>query len=100
MRKRVIVGFLALAITIAVGRIYAQRSGGSGAAPQGSATAERGGQAARGGGGRSGRANYEPPLWLPDDQFLRWPFSDPQYLPIDGFKIKSAINEITAISRK
>src|SRR6266550_2469372 len=103
MRTRIIVGILALAATVAVGRLNAQRGGaGSGTvAPQTSPqTGERGGQAARGGGGRSGRAGYEPTLWLPDDQFLRWPFSDPAYTKIDGFKIKGYINEITAISRK
>src|SRR3954451_7614276 len=99
MRTRIIVGILALAATVAVGRLSAQRGGGAGTgvAAQSSQSGEAAGQAAR---GRSGRANFEPTLWLPDDQFLRWPFTDPQYAKIDGFKIKSYINEITAISRK
>ena len=100
MGKRLLIAVLALATTVAVGRLSAQRGGGgtNGVAPQTSQTGEAGAQAAR--GGRSGRANFEPTLWLPDDQFLRWPFTDPQYAKIDGFKIKSYINEITAISRK
>src|SRR5258706_11200064 len=101
MRTRIIVGILALAATVAVGRLNAQRGGAGSGTPQTSPqTGERGGQATRGGGGRSGRSAYEPPLWLPDDQFLRWPFTDPQYAKIDGFKIKSYINDITAISRR
>ena len=99
MRTRIIVGILALATTVAVGRLSAQRSGAAtGVAPQTSQAGQAAAQAAR--GGRSGRANFEPTLWLPDDQFLRWPFTDPQYAKIDGFKIKSLINDITAISRK
>src|SRR5262245_56660220 len=100
MRKRILIAVLALATTVAVGRLSAQRgSGGGGSsavAPQASQR-EAGAQATR---GRSGRANYEPTLWLPDDQFLRWPFTDPQYAKIDGFKVKNYINDITAISRK
>ena len=48
------------------------------------------------------RGRYLPPNWLNDDQFLRWPYpaGDTAYNDLDGFKIKSLINEITAISRK
>src|SRR5690242_18248458 len=98
MGKRILIAVLTLATTVAVGRLSAQRSGRTSAVvPQPSQRGEAGAQATR---GRSGRANYEPTLWLPDDQFLRWPFTDPQYAKIDGFKIKNYINDITAISRK
>ena len=48
------------------------------------------------------RGAFQPPLWLPDDQFSRWPYpaGDTAYNKIDGFKIKDYINQITAISRK
>ncbi|HEV3057382.1 MAG TPA: M28 family peptidase [Vicinamibacterales bacterium] len=68
----------------------AQAGGRGGGAGQGQAQAAGGG----------GRGAYEPTLWLPDDQFLRWPFTDLPYAKIDGFKIKEYINQITAISRK
>jgi peptidase M28-like protein len=96
------VGVFAVALTYGQG-------GGAQSAPDapGAQSGRRGGGGRGAGGagqtptpGRGGRSAYEPTLWLPDDQFLRWPFSDPQYIKIDGFKIKSYINEITAISRK
>jgi hypothetical protein len=48
------------------------------------------------------RGRYLPPNWLQDDQFLKWPYpaGDTAYTDLDGFRIKSMINEITAISRK
>jgi hypothetical protein len=48
------------------------------------------------------RGRYLPPNWLQDDQFLRWPYpaGDVAYDDLDGFRIKSMINDITAISRK
>jgi hypothetical protein len=48
------------------------------------------------------RGAYLPPNWLTDDQFMRWtyPPGDRAYEDLDGFRIKSHINEITAISRK
>ena len=48
------------------------------------------------------RGRYLPPNWLQDDQFLKWPYpaGDTVYNDLDGFRIKSMINEITAISRK
>jgi len=104
MRKAISVMVLSLAATVGAVYLYGQQ-----ARPEPAPAAQRPAQAgnARGqapdaarGSGRSGRANYEPTLWLPDDQFLRWPFTDPQYAKIDGFEIKSYINEITAISRK
>ena len=97
---------LAVAIVVTVALTGARRSASaqsSGPTQAGAASPQdgRAGQAAAGRQGRgSGRSAYEPTLWLPDDQFLRWPFSDPQYKKIDGFKIKSYINEITAISRQ
>ena len=56
--------------------------------------------AQRGGGERSGPA--QPPLWLPDDQYLRWPLppGEQVYAALDAHRIKGYINEITAISRK
>ena len=47
------------------------------------------------------RGRYLPPNWLQDDQFLKWPYpaGDTAYTDLDGFRIKSMINEITAISR-
>ena len=95
-----VAGLLGVAVT------HAQQSGGA----QGAQSAA-GAQAQRGGGGRGvggggvaggigGRGAAEPTLWLPDDQFVRWPYSDPAYSKIDGFAIKGYINEITAISRK
>src|SRR5262245_10400545 len=52
------------------------------------------------GGERSGPA--QPPLWLPDAQYLRWPLppGEQAYGPLDAHRIKGYINEITAISRK
>src|SRR5882724_6872374 len=94
-RTAVIVVALAIALTAAFAGALRRASAQSAAPEQNPAPAARGGQA-RGGG----RSAYEPTLWLPDDQFLRWPFSDPQYKNIDGFRIKSYINEITGISRK
>ena len=48
------------------------------------------------------RGRFLPPNWLQDDQFLKWPYpaGDAAYTDLDGFRIKSMINEITAISRK
>src|SRR5688572_11319729 len=48
------------------------------------------------------RGRYLPPNWLTDDQFLRWPYpaGDSAYNDLDGFRIKSQIAEIVAISRK
>src|SRR2546422_1531712 len=55
---------------------------------------------AQGGGERSGPA--QPPLWLPDEEYLRWPLppSEKVYARLDDHRIKGYINEITAISRK
>jgi Peptidase family M28 len=52
------------------------------------------------GGERSGPA--QPPLWLPDSEYLRWPLPPgmEMYAPLDAHRIKSYINDITAISRK
>jgi len=49
---------------------------------------------------RSGPA--QPPLWLPDDEYLRWPLppSEQAYASLSGRRIKGYINEITAISRR
>jgi peptidase M28-like protein len=49
---------------------------------------------------RSGPA--QPPLWLADDDYLRWPLppSEQAYAGLSGKRIKGYINEITAISRK
>jgi hypothetical protein len=58
-------------------------------------------QAQRGGGGeRSGPG--QPPLWLPDEEYLRWPLppAEQAYARLDAHRIKGYINEITAISRK
>jgi hypothetical protein len=106
MRDRLIVGAIVLVAIVAA--VYAngqQPATSGGAAPSPMVRAPAQAEGARGatpapGGGRSGRSAYEPTLWLPDDQFLRWPFTDPQYQKIDGFAIKRYINEITAISRK
>ena len=56
--------------------------------------------AQRGGGERSGPA--QPPLFLPDDEYLRWPLpaSEQAYAGLSGRRIKSYIEEITAISRQ
>src|SRR5438128_8443891 len=97
---------LAIMSFVALAGLHAQGRGGA----QGVQSAS-GAQAPRGGGGRGsggdgvaagigGRGAAEPTLWLPDDQFVRWPYSDPAYSKIDGFKIKGYINEVTAISRK
>src|SRR5256886_17563401 len=49
---------------------------------------------------RSGPA--QPPLWLPDNEYLRWPLppSEQAYASLSGRRIKGYINEITAISRR
>jgi len=90
MLKRAVAYVLAVIVGAAVP--LAQQRSEPQAEPRGRGAAEPG----RGGG----RSAYQPTLWLPDDQFLQWPFSDPQYKKIDGFTIKRYINEITAISRK
>jgi len=56
--------------------------------------------AQRGGGERSGPA--QPPLWLADEDYLRWPLPPgaAAYAKLDAHRIKGYINEITAISRK
>jgi hypothetical protein len=61
---------------------------------------QQGRQGQPGGGERSGPA--QPPLWLPDDEYLRWPLpaSEQAYAGLSGTRIKGYINEITAISRK
>jgi len=60
----------------------------------------RAAQAQQAGGERSGPA--QPPLWLPDDEYLRWPLppSEQAYAALSGRRIKGYINEIIAISRK
>jgi hypothetical protein len=105
MLKRITL--VVFAVTLVVAGAYTQAQQGGARQPAGSEPAApsgqgggRRGQGAAGPGRGSGRSAYEPTLWLSDDQFLRWPFSDPQYTKIDGFKIKGYINEITAISRK
>src|SRR5688572_6588182 len=66
--------------------------------------AQRGGAPAQSGGDSApvGRGVYQPILWLPDEAFPRWtyPAEDSAYNKMDGFNIKSYINDITAISRK
>jgi peptidase M28-like protein len=49
---------------------------------------------------RSGPA--QPPLWLPDAEYLRWPLppTEQAYAGLSGRRIKGYIDEITAISRK
>jgi len=86
LARAVMVGMLGVAL------IQAQRGGAQGSQP---AQATQSRQS-----GAGGRGAFEPPLWLRDEEFLRWPFSDPAYQKIDGFKIKRYIGEITAISRK
>ncbi|HEV3214581.1 MAG TPA: M28 family peptidase [Vicinamibacterales bacterium] len=108
MLKRTALIVFAAALMAAAAYTHAQQGAGQPGRSEPAAPARQGGgrrgQGPGGPGGApgrgSGRSAYEPTLWLPDDQFLRWPFSDPQYLKIDGFKIKGYINEITAISRK
>jgi hypothetical protein len=70
-----------------------QQRGNRGQAPGGQPAAQRG-------GGRGAQA--EPPLWLPDEDFVHWPLpeGDQAYAKIDGYKIKNYINEITTFSRK
>ena len=56
-------------------------------------------------GGGQGAATAPAPVaagtvWLADDQFVRWPYSDPAYTKVDGFKLKEYVNQIVAISRK
>jgi hypothetical protein len=46
------------------------------------------------------RGTYQPILWLPDQDFPRWPATDPEYHAIDGFRIKEAVAEIVGISHK
>lgn len=49
-----------------------------------------------------GRGPAEPPLWLPDEEFVRWPLppSSQQYAKIDGFRIKGYVKELAGIARK
>jgi len=96
---------------LAIGLLGAAITPAHGGGSAHSAQPASGAQAQRGGGGRGaagdgvaagvgGRGAAEPTLWLPDDEFVRWPYSDPAYKKIDGFKIKAHVNEITAISRR
>ena len=95
-----VTGLLGVTITRAQG-VAARRAHNRCRAPRRhEAVAGVAGAAKESRGGISGRGAAEPTLWLPDDQFIRWPYSDPAYSKIDGFKIKGYINEITAISRK
>jgi Peptidase family M28 len=57
-------------------------------------------RAQQGGMERSGPA--QPPLWLSDDAYLRWPLPPgaEAYASLSGRRIKGYINEIVAISRK
>lgn len=98
MRMRVALFSLLLVGVLGAAVMYAQRGAGT-----------VGGQPAAGAQARGGAATaplprgaYQPPLWATDDQFSRWPYpaGDSAYNKVDGFKIKSYINEITAISRK
>src|SRR6266513_552046 len=102
MRMRIqiaLMGVLAtglLAVTIT--RAHAD-GGAESAQPPSGAQAQRGGDGRGAGGegvaaGIGGRGAAEPTLWLPDEEFVRWPYSDPAYKKIDGFKIKAHINEI------
>src|SRR5262245_55625011 len=95
MRTRLLMMAAGAVLSLVVVGSLAHAQRGGGAAAQG----EEGGNG-RAGGTVSGRGAYEPTLWLRDEDFLRWPFSDPAYQKIDGFKIKDYVNEITAISRK
>jgi hypothetical protein len=56
--------------------------------------------AQQGGGERSGPV--QPTLWLPDEEYLRWPLppGEQAYAALDAHRIKGYIHEITAISRK
>ena len=56
--------------------------------------------AQQGGSERSGPA--QPPLWLSDNDYLRWPLpaAEHAYARLDAHRIKGYIDEITAISRK
>jgi peptidase M28-like protein len=58
------------------------------------------GPAEQAGGERFGPA--QPPLWLPDEEYLRWPLppSEQAYAGLSGRRIKQYIEEITAISRR
>ena len=87
-----VMAVLVVSLGLALQRTQAQQRGARGQAA-GQPAAQRGG--ARG-------AQSEPPLWLPDEDFVRWPLpeGDQQYAKIDGFKIKNYINVITAFSRK
>src|SRR5437764_13241967 len=56
--------------------------------------------AQRGGGARSGPA--QPPLWLPDDQYLRWPLPTGAqvYAALDAHRLKGYSNEMPASAGK
>ena len=88
---------LIAALLLTVGVLYTPRTDAQQRGARGQAS---GPQAAQRGGGRGAQA--EPPLWLSDEDFVRWPVpeGDQQYAKIDGFKINNYINEITAFSRK
>ena len=103
MSERTAVGIVVLTLLLGAGYLYSRPPAARDVLAAQQSAPPGGGRAqapARGGGGRSGRSAYEPTLWMPDDQFLRWPFTDPQYRKLDGFAIKKYIDEITAISRK
>jgi len=63
-------------------------------------TSIRARQLPQGGGERSGPP--QPPLFLADDEYLRWPLpaSEQAYANLSGRRIKGYIEAITAISRK
>src|SRR2546430_452467 len=82
---------LVVSLGLALQRTQAQQRGARGQAA-GQPGAQRGGRGAQ----------SEPPLWLPDEDFVRWPLpeGDQAYAKIDGYKIKNYISQITAFSRK
>ncbi len=92
----IVVGILGM-VFARVQQAAAQQPGGRGAASGPGAAPATGEPIARGRG-----AVPEPPLWLNDEDYLRWPLppSEQRYAKIDGYRIKSHINEITAFSRK
>ena len=75
MRKAIAVMMLSLVATVGAAYLYGQQArpeparAGQPLTQTGSGRGQAS-DAARG-SGRSGRSNFEPTLWLPDDQFLR-----------------------------
>ncbi len=92
-------GITAIAASIPM---LAQQNQGAGGAAGGGANAGAAAQGAARPGGSAQAGGEKLPLFLPDNEYLRWPLpaNEQQYAKIDGHRMKGYITEITAISKR